>query len=63
MFANLAREFGGFYSGYGSGADNALCERYWSEYDDALTRDWSLEDRVFCNPPFSLAAEFLAQSP
>ncbi|EPY4860625.1 DNA N-6-adenine-methyltransferase [Klebsiella pneumoniae] len=62
MFKNLTREFGGFTLDAAASADNTLCERYWSEYDDALTQDWSIEDRVFCNPPFSLAAEFLAQA-
>ncbi|WP_454778810.1 DNA N-6-adenine-methyltransferase [Klebsiella michiganensis] len=62
MFKNLAREFGGFTLDAAASADNALCDRFWSEENDALTQDWSLEGRVFCNPPFSLAAEFLAHA-
>ena len=42
-------------------ADNALCDRYWSEDDDALVQDWSKE-RAFCNPPFGRAKPFLQKA-
>lgn len=31
--------------------DNAKCDRYFTEEDDALTQPW--EGVVFCNPPYS----------
>lgn len=37
--------------------NNALCNKFWSEEDSALEKDWSKE-RVFCNPPYSMSAEF-----
>lgn len=40
---------------------NALCDRYWTEEDDALKQDWKGEV-VFCNPPYSRAGEFLAKA-
>ena len=42
-------------------AENALCDRYWSEKDDALQKEWSRE-RAFCNPPFGRAKSFLRKA-
>lgn len=33
---------------------NALCTRYWTEADDALSQPW--KGRVFCNPPYKRIA-------
>ncbi|WP_020469308.1 DNA N-6-adenine-methyltransferase [Zavarzinella formosa] len=41
--------------------DNHLLPRYWTEEDDALTQDWS-EERVFCNPPFGMAAKIVPKA-
>lgn len=38
--------------------NNRVCDRYYSEQDDALLQSWKGE-RAFCNPPFSRAEEFL----
>ncbi|WP_084110367.1 DNA N-6-adenine-methyltransferase [Erwinia typographi] len=59
LFNNLNREFD-FTIDAAASADNALCERYWDERDDALQMDWSQEYSVFCNPPYSLVSKFLA---
>ncbi|MDU6434369.1 MAG: DNA N-6-adenine-methyltransferase [Pantoea sp.] len=42
-------------------ADNAVCDRYWDADADALKQTWKGE-RVFCNPPFSMTADFLAKA-
>jgi len=42
-------------------ASNALLPRYWTEEQDALKQDWSGE-RVFCNPPFGKAKDFLQKA-
>ena len=34
---------------------NALCDRFWTVDDDALTQDWRVGGYVFCNWPFSRA--------
>ena len=39
-------------------AGNALLPRFWT---DALNEDWSPE-RVFCNPPFAQAKQFLKKA-
>ncbi|HHL3563313.1 TPA: DNA N-6-adenine-methyltransferase [Klebsiella pneumoniae] len=41
---------------------NSHCARYWTKEDDALLMDWSREKSIFCNPPYSKAAEFLAKA-
>jgi phage N-6-adenine-methyltransferase len=40
---------------------NTLLPRFWTQQDNALTASWSGE-RIFCNPPFSLKAEFAAKA-
>lgn len=42
-------------------ADNAVCDRYWDAEADALIQSWEGE-RVFCNPPFSMTADFLTKA-
>ena len=41
--------------------NNHLLPRYWTEETDGLAQDWSGE-RVFCNPPFGLAAKFVEKA-
>ncbi|MCT1471870.1 phage N-6-adenine-methyltransferase [Klebsiella pneumoniae] len=36
---------------------NRVCDRYYSEQDDALLQSWKGE-RGFCNPPFSKTEQF-----
>ena len=38
--------------------NNALCERFLTKKDNALTYTPHYKDRIFCNPPYSLAGEF-----
>lgn len=38
--------------------ENALCKRYLTKEDDALLYAPKVKDRIFCNPPYSLAKEF-----
>tara|TARA_R110001583_G_scaffold44829_16_gene141880 strand:- start:1612 stop:2094 length:483 start_codon:yes stop_codon:yes gene_type:complete len=33
-------------------ATNALCDRYFTEQDDALAQDWLSSQSVWCNPPY-----------
>lgn len=41
--------------------ENALCDRYFTEADDALTQPWS--GRVFLNPPYARQApNFVAKA-
>lgn len=42
--------------------ENSHCKLYWDIRDDALLMDWSREKSIFCNPPYSKAAEFLAKA-
>ena len=38
--------------------ENHLCYCYYTEEQNALTVSWQ-QARVFCNPPFSLKADFI----
>lgn len=38
--------------------ENALCARYLTKEDNALDYKIQNVDRIFCNPPYSLAKEF-----
>ncbi len=40
---------------------NRVCDRYYSEQDDALLQSWKGE-RAFCNPPFSRTEQFLSKA-
>lgn len=39
---------------------NTLCKKYYSQKDNALTKDW--KGVAWCNPPYSLSAEFIKQA-
>ena len=41
--------------------DNSLCERFFSERDDGLTRSWNCR-AFWCNPPFKLAERFVEKA-
>lgn len=40
---------------------NALCEKYFTEEDDALSQDWGTEP-VWINPPFAKAKKFVEKA-
>ncbi|MCS2159608.1 adenine methyltransferase [Scandinavium sp. H11S7] len=43
-------------------AENSHCLKWWSREDNALLMDWTQEKSIFCNPPYSKVAEFLAKA-
>ncbi|MDF4441599.1 phage N-6-adenine-methyltransferase [Vibrio parahaemolyticus] len=51
IFAQLNDRFG-FTLDAAAEPETALCEKYFTEEDDALKQDWS-GHVVFCNPPYS----------
>ncbi|CAH6659894.1 DNA N-6-adenine-methyltransferase [Pseudocitrobacter vendiensis] len=58
LFRNLNREFTFTVDAAASG-ENALCERFWTEEQDALRQDWSQELAIYVNPPYSQIPAFL----
>ena len=40
---------------------NHKCEKYYTEEDDGLLKDWS-KDIVFCNPPYSKSKEWIKKA-
>lgn len=68
LFELCDREFH-FDLDVAASAENALCERYFTQEDNALTQDWYQASKysfgkdhvtnIWCNPPFSLKKEFL----
>lgn len=50
LFEKLEEEFGPFDLDAAASASNALCNRYLTQDDDALTQPWT--GRVFVNPPY-----------
>jgi site-specific DNA-methyltransferase (adenine-specific) len=41
--------------------ENALCRKFYTEEQDALKQSWKKE-RGFCNPPYTLAPEFIRKA-
>lgn len=56
VFNQLHEEFG-FTLDAAAEPSSALCDKYFTEQDDALIQDWSNEI-VFCNPPYSKLKQF-----
>ncbi len=56
VFNQLNEEFG-FTLDAAAEPNTALCDKYFTEQDDALTQDWGNEV-VFCNPPYSMLKDF-----
>ncbi|MGV8925037.1 MAG: phage N-6-adenine-methyltransferase [Ewingella sp.] len=52
VFTTLDLEFG-FYLDAAADHQNALCARYLTEADDALTTEWESYGAIWCNPPYS----------
>lgn len=50
LFRRLDAEFR-FTLDAAASPENALCSRYFTEAEDALSQPWT--GRVFCNPPYS----------
>ena len=61
IFDALDREYA-FTRDAAATRENSHCKLYWDIQDDALQMDWSLEKSIFCNPPYSKVAEFLAKA-
>lgn len=51
LFDRYDREFQRFTLDAAATDANALCPRYYTRAEDALSRDWGTE-RVWCNPPY-----------
>ncbi len=51
LFERLNREFG-FTLDAAASHENALCEKFLSKEDDALTQSWT--GVVWCNPPYGI---------
>lgn len=52
VFTALDLEFG-FYLDAAADHQNALCARYLTEADDALSAEWESYGAIWCNPPYS----------
>lgn len=52
LFAALDARFG-FVLDACAHESNTLCDRFWTEADDALAQDWRVGGYVFCNWPFT----------
>ena len=61
LYARLNEEFGPFNLDVAASDDNALCERYFTEEQDALIQDWGA-GVCFCNPPYSKLYPFVAKA-
>lgn len=61
VFAPLAERFGGFSIDVAAAAHNTKCERYYTLDDDGLAQSWAGE-RVWCNPPYSSIAPWVAKA-
>lgn len=62
IFNLLNREFQ-FHLDVAATDENALCEYYYTKEDNSLEQPWYDPadgiTRIYCNPPFSLAGDFL----
>lgn len=52
VFKTLDAEFN-FKLDAAADESNALCKKFLTEQQDALTCDWNSEGAIFCNPPYS----------
>ena len=44
-----------------AGIENHLCDYFFTKEENALQQDWG-KHRAFCNPPFSLKADFIEKA-
>ncbi|TPG62584.1 phage N-6-adenine-methyltransferase [Ewingella americana] len=61
VFTALDLEFG-FYLDAAADHQNALCARYLTEADDALTAEWESYGAIWCNPPYSAITPWVEQA-
>jgi phage N-6-adenine-methyltransferase len=61
MFADLSERFGPFTIDVAAASHNTKCERFYTIDDDGLAQSWAGE-RVWCNPPFSDVAPWVAKA-
>lgn len=52
VFAHLSELYGGFTFDAAASDEDHLCDRYFTEKQDALSRQWPTDERIFCNPPW-----------
>lgn len=57
LFEQLNKEFN-FVLDAAATKENALCEKFFTKENSALTQPWPKDRWTFCNPPYSLCAEF-----
>ena len=60
LFEGLHREFG-FTVDAAATSENAKCSAFWTAEEDGLTQAWA-GHVVWCNPPYSRLAEWLARA-
>lgn len=60
-FATWSDRFGGFTLDAAAAPHNAKAPRYFTRADDGLAQSWAGE-RVWCNPPYSGLASWLAKA-
>lgn len=53
LFNYFDRLAGGFEIDAAASKENALCETFWTEQDDALSFDWPKKAKIWLNPPYS----------
>lgn len=61
LVENIVSTFNISYDMAASGS-NAIADAFFTENDSALDICWKLNERLFCNPPFSLKEHFLAKA-
>ena len=59
IFVPLTLEFG-FTLDAAATAENALCPRFYSAENDALSQEW--RGTVWCNPPYARCEEFVRKA-
>lgn len=64
LFKAIQRRLNGIRFEFDLAADqyNHLCDRWYSEEDDALLLPWPEDQWSWCNPPYSLTKEFVARA-
>lgn len=61
LFCALREEFDGFALDAAATRENALCPRFFTREDDALTQPWEA-DRIWLNPPYSQCRAFIQKA-
>ena len=61
VFGPLNDRFGGFTIDVAASPENTKVERFYHRGDDGLTKSWGGE-RVWCNPPYSNIAPWVAKA-